>query len=147
MRAYKSRLADAKKSQEFPYLTITEAIDVEAGVWYVQNSSGPGFGEVKSKGLNVQINWGLFEAHQANLSISYSARQCFMLETISISIKPRVLISGPVTGSDVALRDDLWQQLLGKGKIAGDERFLIGENSSSEIVILHFYIDSIVDGN
>jgi len=59
-----------------------------------------------------------------------------MLETISISVKPKVHMTGP--GYDIALRDDLWQQLLGKGKICGDERWLIGENASSEVVILHF---------
>ena len=45
-------------------------------------------------------------------------------------------MTGP--GYDIALRDDFWQQLLGKGKICGDERWLIGENASSEVVILHF---------
>ncbi len=45
-------------------------------------------------------------------------------------------MTGP--GYDIALRDDFWQQLLGKGKICGDERWLIGENTSSEVVILHY---------
>lgn len=59
-----------------------------------------------------------------------------MLETISVSVKPKVHMSGP--GYDIALRDDLWQQLLGKGKICGDERFLIGENSDGDVVIVWF---------
>jgi hypothetical protein len=61
-----------------------------------------------------------------------------MLETISISIQPKIHMSSP--GYDIALRDDLWQQLLGKGKICGDERWLVGENESSEVVVL--WIDS-----
>ena len=44
--------------QEFPYLTITEAMDVHAGV-------------------------------------TFSARHCFMLETISINVKPKVRMTGP----------------------------------------------------
>lgn len=59
-----------------------------------------------------------------------------MLETLSISVKPRVHMIGP--GYEISLKDDLWQQLLGKGKICGDERWLIGENAHEEIVILHF---------
>lgn len=59
-----------------------------------------------------------------------------MLETISINIKPKINMIGP--GYEISLRDDLWQQLLGKGKICGDERWLIGENTREEIVILHF---------
>lgn len=59
-----------------------------------------------------------------------------MLETISINVKPRVYMIGP--GYEISLRDDLWSQLLGKGKICGDERCLIGENSTLDIVILHF---------
>lgn len=45
-------------------------------------------------------------------------------------------MNGP--GYEISLRDDLWSQLLGKGKICGDERFLIGENTNQEVVILHF---------
>lgn len=59
-----------------------------------------------------------------------------MLETISINVKPKVHVTGP--GYEISLRDDLWSQLLGKGKICGDERWLIGENSNQEVVILHF---------
>ncbi len=59
-----------------------------------------------------------------------------MLETISINVKPKVHMIGP--GYEISLRDDLWQQLLGKGKICGDERWLIGENINQEVVILHF---------
>ncbi|CAG8972933.1 hypothetical protein HYALB_00001353 [Hymenoscyphus albidus] len=87
------------RHEEFPYLTITEALDAEAGV-------------------------------------IFSARHCFMLETISINIKPKIKMIGP--GYEISLRDGLWQQLLGKGKICGDERWLIGENTRDEVVILHF---------
>jgi hypothetical protein len=59
-----------------------------------------------------------------------------MLETISVHIKPKIKMNGP--GYEISLRDDLWSQLLGKGKICGDERFLLGENMHQEIVILHF---------
>lgn len=59
-----------------------------------------------------------------------------MLETISINLKPKIHMAGP--GYEVSLRDDLWQQLLGKGKISGDERWLVGENTKEEVVIVYF---------
>ncbi|CZR50507.1 related to F-box domain protein [Phialocephala subalpina] len=92
-------IAPCWRHEEFPYLTISEAVDAGAGV-------------------------------------IFSARHCFMLETISINVKPRVRMSGP--GYEISLRDDLWVQLMAKGKICGDERWLIGENSEQEVVILHF---------
>jgi len=97
-------LAPCWRHEEFPYLTITEAIDSGAGV-------------------------------------RFCARHCFMLETLSVSVKPRVTMSGP--DYEISLKDDLWQQLLGKGQIAGDERWLIGENNNQEVVILHFDKDSV----
>lgn len=51
-------------------------------------------------------------------------------------MKPKVHMTGP--GCEVSLRDDLWQQLLGKGKIFGDERWLIGENANEEVVVVRF---------
>lgn len=68
--------------------------------------------------------------------VTFSARHCFVLETVSVTVKPSVQMSGP--GYEISLRDDLWQQLLAKGKIRGDERWLVGENSHDEVVILHF---------
>jgi hypothetical protein len=65
-----------------------------------------------------------------------------MLETISINVRPRVQMTGP--GYEISLKDDLWIQLMGKGKICGNERWLIGENSQQEVVILHFDEDQSV---
>jgi hypothetical protein len=90
--------------QEFPYLTITQAVDTAAGV-------------------------------------RFCARHCFMLETLSINIKPSVQMSGPEY--ETSLKDDLWQQLLGVGLICGDERWLIGENGNQEIAVLHFDKDKV----
>jgi hypothetical protein len=59
-----------------------------------------------------------------------------MLETLSLSIRP--LLHVAVSKHEVAMRDDLWKQLLGKGKIAGDERWLVGENRDGDVVVLRF---------
>lgn len=87
------------RHEEFPYLTIAEAVDSAAGV-------------------------------------RFCARQCFMLETMSVSVRPKLTMSAP--NAEVFFQDDLWPQMLAKGKICGDERFLLGENGRNELVILHF---------
>lgn len=56
------------------------------------------------------------------------------METISITINPK--IDGPA--QELLLSDEFWNQLLAKGKICGDERWLIGENEANEVVILYF---------
>ncbi|KAH7416962.1 F-box domain protein [Cadophora sp. MPI-SDFR-AT-0126] len=94
-----SRIPGTKELQEFPYLTITEVVDFNAGV-------------------------------------VFSARHCFMLEAISLEVTPKARMKEPEHA--ISLRDDLWPQLLGKGKLYGDERFVIGENASQEVTILHF---------
>jgi hypothetical protein len=61
------------------------------------------------------------EARDAKAGVVFRARNCLMLESISISLKPEV--HGTEPGYDISLRGDLWQQLLAKGKICGDERW------------------------
>lgn len=59
-----------------------------------------------------------------------------MLETISINIRTKIHMRG--LGYEASLKDDMWHQLLAKGQIFGDERWLIGENTNGKIVVLHF---------
>ncbi|KUI56539.1 hypothetical protein VP1G_03922 [Cytospora mali] len=150
------------RHEEFPYLTVSEVVDFRAGV-------------------------------------RVTARQCFMLETLSVHVRPllsvgsldgrntcgegdgggsrssssssRVQIGGARaktndTGSngkvrsrkgrgndggertsededgdgndEVQFADEMWDALLGKGFIWGDERWLIGEDKGGTITILRF---------
>jgi hypothetical protein len=61
------------------------------------------------------------EARDAKAGVVFSGRKCFMLESISISLRPEVHRTEP--GYDISLRDDLSQQLLANGNICGDERW------------------------
>jgi len=76
------------------------------------------------------------ESIDSMAGVRYCARQCFLLESMSVSVKPTLSCSA--SDHEVNFQDDLWQQMLSKGKICGDERFLIGENGNNEVVILHF---------
>ncbi|KAK3988093.1 hypothetical protein QBC44DRAFT_244388 [Cladorrhinum sp. PSN332] len=123
------------RHEDFPYLTVSEMVDFAAGV-------------------------------------RITARHCFMLETLSVHVRPAISVvkgtadhegqsitkkgrdnssssSGGGGGGDgrgkeserhqeVEFSDDMWSQLLGKGCIFGDERWLIGEDESEKITILRF---------
>lgn len=154
--------ASCWRHDDFPYLTVSEVFDTAAGV-------------------------------------RISARQCFMLETLSVHVRPKLRVTGvdalhseggrrrrsddsPLrssfgldgddddddhhndqteededeeeeeewrprgagtriegpAGEEVQFADDLWNQLLGKGFICGDERRLLGEDEDGNITILHF---------
>lgn len=74
------------------------------------------------------------EAIDVEAGVKFSAQYYNLAK--ADGMKAEILIYGPRCRS--MLSYDLWPHLLGKGKICGDERFLIGENSDDEIVILHF---------
>lgn len=114
------------RHEEFPYLTVTEMADFAAGV-------------------------------------RITARHCFMLETLSVHVRPALSVTGigkPRHGNiqtsktrmresdsgagelerqqEFEFADNMWQQLLNKGYISGDERWLIGEDDEERITIVRF---------
>ncbi|KFA71717.1 hypothetical protein S40288_11446 [Stachybotrys chartarum IBT 40288] len=147
------------RHDDFPYLTVAEVFDAAAGV-------------------------------------RISARHCFMLETLSVHIRPRLRVQGVEAvyaaksgrkrtasansgsgsgsssssssssegtatpgdvgsvatsaakggtiraegpyGEEVQFDDDMWGELLGKGFISGDERWLVGEDGNGDITVVYF---------
>ncbi|KAI1265280.1 hypothetical protein F5Y18DRAFT_388298 [Xylariaceae sp. FL1019] len=68
------------------------------------------------------------------------ARQCFIMEALSAFLPPRISLESDAEGDELEVRfpDDMWQQLLSNGKIAGDERWVIGDDARGSITILRF---------
>ncbi|KAH8676345.1 hypothetical protein BX600DRAFT_200548 [Xylariales sp. PMI_506] len=104
-------LAPCWRHEEFPYMTVSEAVDAAAGVRVV-------------------------------------ARQCFMVEALSVFVLPRISV-GRVDlddnddddgeeATEVRFGDEMWGELMGKGKVCGDERFLVGEDMLGNITVLWF---------
>ncbi|KAK3310045.1 uncharacterized protein B0T15DRAFT_22221 [Chaetomium strumarium] len=115
------------RHEEFPYLTVTEMVDFAAGV-------------------------------------RVAARHCFMLETLSKHVRPEVSVKVTLPATDqhdddgsagssktsgkrrpssarskeVLFHDDMWSELVGKGHIAGEERWMIGEDYKRRITIVRF---------
>lgn len=111
------------RHEEFPYLTVSDMVDAAAGVRIV-------------------------------------ARQCFMMEALSTFVLPRISVDdngqgtnvpsggigekassacGDTDGTDEArFEDDMWSHLLAKGKIAGDERWIVGEDADGRVTIVRF---------
>ncbi|KAI1499641.1 hypothetical protein F5X99DRAFT_389042 [Biscogniauxia marginata] len=100
------------RHEEFPYLTVGEVVDARAGVRIV-------------------------------------ARQCFMMEALSAFVLPKISFeaAGCSEGGgededeevpEARFADDMWPQLMGKGRIAGDERWVIGEDDGGRVTIVRF---------
>ncbi|KAK5990646.1 hypothetical protein PT974_08915 [Cladobotryum mycophilum] len=131
------------RHDDFPYITVSEVFDAAAGVRVI-------------------------------------ARDCFMLETLSVHVRPKLRIQGvkstPETphhanpsqsrsssrsgissgsgsdnsshddeehaegpdGQEVQFTDGFWAELMGKGFICGDERWIVGEDRKGDVTILHF---------
>ncbi|KAK0731737.1 hypothetical protein B0H67DRAFT_473950, partial [Lasiosphaeris hirsuta] len=122
------------RHEDFPYLTVTEMIDAAAGV-------------------------------------RVTARHCFMLEALSVHVRPGMIsVEGRLAGTDastaeagapgrgvekkknkkknkkkVATRsdevqflDDMWSELMAKGHLAGDERWIIGEDDEGRVTVVRF---------
>ncbi|KAI1387096.1 uncharacterized protein F4822DRAFT_412074 [Hypoxylon trugodes] len=72
------------------------------------------------------------------------ARQCFMMEALSSFVLPKISVQeqseddGEEELSEVRFTDEMWWELLGKGKIAGDERWVIGEDGGGKVTIVRF---------
>lgn len=70
------------------------------------------------------------------------ARQCFMMEALSVFVLPRISIKeedeNGDEGHEIRFTDDMWGELMGKGRICGDERFVVGEDMEGLVTIVRF---------
>ncbi|KAI8629269.1 hypothetical protein F5Y19DRAFT_485144 [Xylariaceae sp. FL1651] len=91
------------RHEEFPYLTVSDVVDAEAGVRIV-------------------------------------ARQCFVMEALSAFVLPKISLEADPAEEEPEVRftDDMWKQLLSKGKIAGDERWVVGEDTEGRVTVVRF---------
>ncbi|KAI0489549.1 hypothetical protein F4859DRAFT_155668 [Xylaria cf. heliscus] len=71
--------------------------------------------------------------------VRVAARQCFVIEALSSFVLPKIsLRADSDEGHEVRFADGMWKQLLGKGKIMGDERWVVGEDSNGSITVAYF---------
>ncbi|KAI1492674.1 hypothetical protein F5X96DRAFT_354498 [Biscogniauxia mediterranea] len=70
------------------------------------------------------------------------ARQCFMMEALSAFVLPKISLEEDdgeeEEEEEVRFADDMWAQLMGKGYIAGDERWVVGEDTEGRITVVRF---------
>ncbi|KAI0966965.1 hypothetical protein F4678DRAFT_447836 [Xylaria arbuscula] len=67
------------------------------------------------------------------------ARQCFVMEALSSFVLPKISLRAESDyRHEARFEDDMWKQLLEKGKIMGDERWVVGEDHEGRINIVRF---------
>jgi hypothetical protein len=93
--------------------------------------------------------------------VRITARHCFILETLSVHVRPTVAVKGatadlgnsgsgharrrssestaaPARSREVYFPDEMWSELVAKGHIAGDERWVVGEDEKGRITVVRF---------
>ncbi|KAL7628126.1 hypothetical protein AAE478_002324 [Parahypoxylon ruwenzoriense] len=79
----------------------------------------------------------------ASAGVRIVARQCFMMEALSSFVLPKISVEEDEDEdedevSEVRFADEMWAELLGKGRIAGDERWIVGEDAVGMVTIVRF---------
>ncbi|KAI1130431.1 hypothetical protein F5Y10DRAFT_235654 [Nemania abortiva] len=78
------------------------------------------------------------EVVDATAGVRFAARQWFRMEAFSSFVLPRTELGDVDDTNEARFADNVWKRLLGKGNIAGDERWLVGEDQFYNITILRF---------
>ncbi|KAI1400361.1 hypothetical protein F4819DRAFT_372294 [Hypoxylon fuscum] len=77
----------------------------------------------------------------AGAGVRVVARQCFMVEALSSFVLPKISVEEDEDEDEqpeIRFADDMWWELLGKGRIAGDERWVVGEDRDGRVTIVRF---------
>lgn len=145
------------RHEEFPYLTVSEMVDFKAGVRVTARHcfmletlsvharpslSVRGPGVVVSAASSVE-SASMVEENDGGATQSVNTQLNGKLKAVKSDKKRKERsVKGDETemgGDDeVQFADEMWDRLLGKGYICGDERWLIGEDRNGSITIVRF---------
>ncbi|KAI1079431.1 hypothetical protein F5B20DRAFT_543517 [Whalleya microplaca] len=79
------------------------------------------------------------EMVDARAGVRIVARQCFMMEALSSFVLPKISFEADSEDDpEVRFGDELWPELLKNGRIAGDERWVVGEDRDGRVTIVRF---------
>ncbi|KAI0012906.1 hypothetical protein F4779DRAFT_506374 [Xylariaceae sp. FL0662B] len=80
------------------------------------------------------------EVVDARAGVRIVARQCFMMEALSTFVLPKISFEADSEEAQPEARfgDELWPELLSNGRIAGDERWVVGEDRDGRVTIVRF---------
>ncbi len=133
------------RHEDFPYLTVAEAVDLAAGVRAVARRSV--LMEVASKHVRPTVSIagvgsdsskrrGAHKHHSARGQAEAASHED---DGMDMSASDGDSPSGGDRADEAQLDDDMWPQLMGKGYIAGDERWIVGEHEDGRsITVLRF---------
>ncbi|KAK6227011.1 f-box domain-containing protein [Colletotrichum tabaci] len=80
------------------------------------------------------------ESVDAAAGVRVCGRQCFTMETVSVNVGG----SAPAAGAEAAVRcetqfeDDMWKTVLKGAALAGDERWIVGEDAAGDVSVVRF---------
>ncbi|KAI1423049.1 hypothetical protein F5Y12DRAFT_558827 [Xylaria sp. FL1777] len=124
------------RHEEFPYLTVSDVVDARAGVrvvarrCFVMEALSSFVLPVIARSLRAESRFDSY-----SYSSSYSSSES---GTRTESGTGAEAGAGSDYRHEVRFADDMWRQLLGKGQIVGDERWVAGEDRDGNITVMRF---------
>ncbi|KAH7170914.1 hypothetical protein EDB81DRAFT_909622 [Dactylonectria macrodidyma] len=139
------------RHDDFPFVTVSSVHDVAAGVHFSARQC------FHRRTLSVRLPPGLRQHHRRPRAddddggggkarrIGWEVTRAEFLaifewsdaELEDIEATHR-RVDGPVKGSETQFASGMWSELLGKGFICGNERWLVGEDTEGDITIILF---------
>lgn len=137
------------RHEDFPYLTVAEMVDFAAGVritarhWFMLEMVSVHVrpGNISVKGVSTSATEEEDDVIEAGPSASANrpARTSYQKKAMEKK-KRRSSSNATATGKseEVRFADDMWSELVHKGYLAGDERWVLGEDEKGRITIVRF---------
>ncbi|EAQ93245.1 hypothetical protein CHGG_01480 [Chaetomium globosum CBS 148.51] len=112
------------RHEDFPYLTVSEMVDFAAGVRVTARHS------FMFEGLSVHIRPTVVVKNTATVTMAQTNGVTGKTRRRSSSTKPVAARS-----QEASFPTQMWSDLAAKGHIAGDERWIVGEDEKGRITI------------
>jgi len=130
------RFAPCWRHEEFPYLTVSEVFDVDAGV---RISARHCF---MLETLSVHVQPGMISVKGATRAADDDdpprSRRKSLGNAASGKKKNDLQAAAASRSGEVQFFDSMWGELMAKGHIAGDERWIVGEDEKGFVTVVRF---------
>ncbi|KAK4454597.1 hypothetical protein QBC34DRAFT_392128 [Podospora aff. communis PSN243] len=130
---HSERYAPCWRHEEFPYLTVSEMLDADAGVRITARHC------FMLETLSVHVRPAMISVRGAAGATSANDDEVPTRKNRKGNGKKRA--SGQTSASrtgEVQFLDAMWSELMAKGHIAGDERWIVGEDQKGFITVVRF---------
>ncbi|KAK6958057.1 hypothetical protein Daesc_000850 [Daldinia eschscholtzii] len=126
------------RHEEFPYLTVSDAVDARAGVRIVarQCFMMEALSSFVAPRISVQEEQGQRQGQNNIISEVKGGEKDGDDDEEKKEEEKEKEEEDPV--AEVRFADEMWWELMGRGKIAGDDRWVVGEDRDRRVTVVRF---------